>query len=129
MPRKSKASLKRPTAARKGWRTRRRRKAKGKPRRSNGVEIQAGYSGRDNSFSLRVIINTHRPIEQYSDSQLADLVETLAQKGHFDDFPANRTTDLSWVFFNKWEVTRRDVRIAKGHARLTGFTRTAPKGR
>lgn len=95
-------------------------------KRWKGVEIVAGYAGRDNSFSMTVIINTHRPISRYNDDQLADLVEKLAQQGHFDDSPNNPTADLRWTFFNSWEVTRRDVRIKKGHARLTHFDRRPP---
>lgn len=118
-------------AALKGWRTRRRNERKRKQRRRrkphySGVEIQVGYAGRDNSFSMTVLINTHRPITKYSDDELADLVEKLAQQGHFDSSPNNPTADLRWTFVNYWEVTRRDVRIGRGKARLVDFSRRPP---
>ena len=117
---RSKSSYRR--AALKGWRTRRRNARL----RSRGIEIEIGYSGRDNSYSLTVIINTHRPISQYSDSQVADLVEDLAQSGHFDYSPNNPVADLRWIGYNDFRIIRRNVRIKKGHARLMGFARTSP---
>ena len=129
MPKRSQASYRR--AALKGWRTRRRHaKERGKPPRKKrqqpnygGIELEAGYEGRDNSFSLRVIIH---PYKNLTDDQIADLVEDLAQSGHFDASPNNPTGDLRWTFFNTWRVIRRKVRIARGKARLTGFARVPP---
>lgn len=131
MPRKSKLALARSRAAKKGWVTRRRNEAARKRKRKrgkryHGVEIEVGYRGRDNSFTMTVIINTHRPIRQYDDGQLAELVERLAQQGHFDESPNNPTSDLRWTFINSWKVVRRNVRIGRGKARLRSFDRTAP---
>ena len=138
MPRKSKEFLRRSRAAKKGWRTRRKRYGpsgrKPKPPQGpgpgeplgEGVELEAGYDGRDNSFSMSVVINPHHDVKSMTDDQIADLVEKLAQSGHFDDIENNPNYDLRWAFFNSWRVIRRNVPVKKGEAYLTGFSRTAP---
>lgn len=137
MPRKSKEFLRRSRAAKKGWKTRRKRYGPSgrkpkppvapplpPPEVGEGVELEAGYDGRDNSFSMTVVINPHH--RNLDDDQIATLVEKLAQSGHFDDSENNPNLDLSWVFFNSWHVIRRDVPLKRGEAYLTGFARVAP---
>jgi hypothetical protein len=95
---------------------------------SRGVRILAGYQGRGNSYTLMIVINTHRPIARYDDEQLFTLVEKLAQAGHFDKSPNNPHPDLQWVSFNDYVIVDRDVDIAPGHALLEDFYRVSPEG-
>jgi hypothetical protein len=138
MTRKSKAFLKRSKAAKKGWKTRRKRYGPSgrKPKQyitpppplpsGEGVTLEAGYEGGDNSFSMSVSVNPYNRDLLNDPDRLAGLIEKLAQSGHFDDSENNPNYDLSWVFFNSWRIVERGVRLPRGHAVLDGFARVAP---
>jgi hypothetical protein len=138
MPRRSKEFLKRSKAAKKGWRTRRKRygpsgrKPKPAPPPTpplppgEGVTLEAGYDGRGNSFSILVSINPYNQDIKNDPDRLAALIEKLAQSGQFDESENNPNYDLSWVFFNSWRIVERGVHIKRGHAVLEGFARVAP---
>jgi hypothetical protein len=102
-------------AAKKGWRTRRRR----------GKYVRLGYSSsKDNSFAMEIEIRTYKLLSVIN---LQKFIEQLLRDGHFDEQDES-PGDLTWTagLINRFYVLDEHVQITRGTAKLILFEREAP---
>jgi hypothetical protein len=106
-------------AAKKGW-----RKRKAQP---TTYLVETGYSGRENSFRMKILI---RPRKRLSLEAVGQLVEKLLRQGHFDDSDENPVADLQWTasLLNVTEVEVSEEKLEPQHAVLFSFDRQVPGG-